>query len=200
MRFFSSSFLLFFQGRHKTTVVVCRCPLETSLCPKIRWGLEAPAWSGRWYPSTSTSASCTRWARCSSKRWAELVVDRCPAGARPVFLKKISPPTAESFGVSAQIGSGVVRSGPEARFHEGSTRVPPGFHQDSTRFCEGCGVVRALRRVRHAVGDITWAFFWTCIYVYITSTPWLVGLGVGMPRESSTDLPRTCSCPMLGDM
>ena len=33
-------------------------------------------------------------------------------------------PTAESFGVSAQIGAGVVRGGPEARFHEGSTRVP----------------------------------------------------------------------------
>ena len=34
-------------------------------------------------------------------------------------------PTAESFGVSAQIGSGVVRGGPEVRFHEGSTKVPP---------------------------------------------------------------------------
>ena len=33
-------------------------------------------------------------------------------------------PTAESFGVSAQIGSGVVRGGPEARFHQGSSRVP----------------------------------------------------------------------------
>ena len=34
-------------------------------------------------------------------------------------------PTAESFGVSAQIGSGVVRGGHEVRFHDGSTRVPP---------------------------------------------------------------------------
>ena len=54
-------------------------------------------------------------------------------------------PTAKSFGVSAQIGSGVVRGGPEVRFTrvpQGSTRVPPGFHQGSTRFCEGCGVVR----------------------------------------------------------
>ena len=46
-------------------------------------------------------------------------------------------PTAESFGVSAQIGSGVVRGDPELRFHQGSTRgstrVPPGFHQGSTR-------------------------------------------------------------------
>ena len=65
------------------------------------------------------------------------------------------PPTAESFGVSAQIGSGVVRGGPEVRFHEGSTRVPPQFHQGSTRFCEGCGVVRALKRAQHVVGDIT---------------------------------------------
>ena len=60
-------------------------------------------------------------------------------------------PTAESFGVSAQIGSGVVRGGPEVRFHEGSTRVP----RVSARFCEGCGVVRALKRAPHAVGDIT---------------------------------------------
>ena len=89
-------------------------------------------------------------------------------------------PTAESFGVSAQIGSGVVRGGPEVRFHEGSTRVPRGFHHSSTRvppefhqsstrvppgfhqgstkvprgFCEGCEV-RALKRALHAVGDIT---------------------------------------------
>ena len=51
------------------------------------------------------------------------------------------PPTAESFGVSAQMGSGVVRGGPDARFHDSSTRVPQGFHEGSTRFCEG-GVVR----------------------------------------------------------
>ena len=43
----------------------------------------------------------------------------------------VVPPTAESFGVSAQMGSGV-RGGPEVRFHEGST-IPPGFHQGSTR-------------------------------------------------------------------
>ena len=42
-------------------------------------------------------------------------------------------PTAESFGVSAQIGSGVVRGGPEVRLHQGSARVPPGFHEGSTR-------------------------------------------------------------------
>ena len=38
----------------------------------------------------------------------------------------VCSPTAESFGVSAQIGSGVVWGGPEVRFHEGSTRVPRG--------------------------------------------------------------------------
>ena len=27
------------------------------------------------------------------------------------------------------LGFGVVRGGPKVRFHEGSTRVPPGFHQ-----------------------------------------------------------------------
>ena len=47
-----------------------------------------------------------------------------------------SSPTAESFGVSAQIGSGVVRGGPEVRFHQGSTSVPRGFHE----------VLRGLRR------------------------------------------------------
>ena len=40
----------------------------------------------------------------------------------------IFSPTAESFGVSAQIGSGVVWGGPEVWFHEGFTRVPAGFH------------------------------------------------------------------------
>ena len=54
-------------------------------------------------------------------------------------------PTAESFGVSAQIGSGVVRGGPEVK-------VPPGFHQCSTRFCEGCGVARALKEHRMLLG------------------------------------------------
>ena len=48
-------------------------------------------------------------------------------------------PTAESSGVSAQIGSGVVRGGPEVRFHEGSTRVLPGFHE----------VLRGLRDGEH---------------------------------------------------
>ena len=54
-------------------------------------------------------------------------------------------PTAESFGVSAQIGSGVVRGGPEGRFHKGSTWVPRVFHE----------VVRALKRAPHADGDVT---------------------------------------------
>ena len=76
-------------------------------------------------------------------------------------------PTAESFGVSAQIGSGVVRGSPEVRFHKGSTRVPPGFHQGSTRvppgfhegstrFCEGSTrFCEGGKRAPHAVGDIT---------------------------------------------
>ena len=84
-------------------------------------------------------------------------------------------PTAESFGVSAQIGSGVVRGGPEVRFHEGSTRVPPGFHQGSSRvppgfhegsarFCECCGVVRGGARTKKSTA-CCWGchlslFFW----------------------------------------
>ena len=62
----------------------------------------------------------------------------------------VFPPTAESFGVSAQIGSGVVRGGPEVRFHEGSTRVTRGFHE-VVRGLRGASTRRAL----HAVGDIT---------------------------------------------
>ena len=49
------------------------------------------------------------------------------------LLKIVFSPTAGSFGVSAQIGSGVVQGGPEVRFHEGSTRVQPGFNQGSVR-------------------------------------------------------------------
>ena len=41
------------------------------------------------------------------------------------FFVVVFSPIAESFGfgVSGQIGSGVVWGGPEVRFHEGSTRV-----------------------------------------------------------------------------
>ena len=41
-----------------------------------------------------------------------------------LFFVFVCSLTAESFGVSAQIGSGVVRGGPQVRFHEGSIRVP----------------------------------------------------------------------------
>ena len=59
---------------------------------------------------------------------------------------------------SQPIGSGVVLGGPEVS----STRVPPEFHQDSTRVPRGsargagwCEHMRALKRAPHAVGDIT---------------------------------------------
>ena len=55
-----------------------------------------------------------------------------PCGGSMVVSYSFSP-TAESFGVSAQIDSGVVRGDPEVRFHQGSTRVPPGFHEGATR-------------------------------------------------------------------
>ena len=58
---------------------------------------------------------------------------RFPTVSLTPFQSICFSPTAESFGVSAQIGSGVVRGGPEVRFHEGSTRVPRG----STR-AAGC--------------------------------------------------------------
>ena len=70
-------------------------------------------------------------------------------------LRKEGPfsfsPTDESFGVSAQIGSGV-RRGPEAK-------VPRGFHEASTRLPGGSARAAGLRALRaphpHAVGDIT---------------------------------------------
>ena len=62
------------------------------------------------------------------------------------------PPTAESFGVSAQIGCGVVRGGPEVRFHEDSTRIPPGFHQGSTRV--PLGFHKVLRGLRGSAGGL----------------------------------------------
>ena len=43
------------------------------------------------------------------------------------FTSAVFSLTAESFGVSAQIGSGVVRGDPELRFHQGSTRRSTGF-------------------------------------------------------------------------
>ena len=56
-----------------------------------------------------------------------------------IFVNLVFSPTAESFGVSAQIGSGVVPDGPEVRFHEGSTRVPRGSARgESTACCWGC--------------------------------------------------------------
>ena len=73
-----------------------------------------------------------------------MLAQTCPF----LFFGLCFSPTADSFGVSAQIGCGVVRGGPEVRFHQGSTR-----------FCEGCGVVRALTRAPNAVGDITELIF-----------------------------------------
>ena len=64
-----------------------------------------------------------------------------------IYLYQAFPFTAESFGVSA-----LVRGGPEARFHQGSTRVPPGFHKGSTRVPPGFPkVLRGLQKLR----DIT---------------------------------------------
>ena len=41
-------------------------------------------------------------------------------------IRFVFPPTAESFGVSAQVGSGVVQGSPEVRFHE----VPRGSAEE----------------------------------------------------------------------
>ena len=57
-------------------------------------------------------------------------------------------PTAESFGVSAQIGSGVVRGGAEVRFHEGSIRVPAGFREVSRGLRGGASTKKSTARCR----------------------------------------------------
>ena len=65
-------------------------------------------------------------------------------------MRSFFTPTAESFGVAAEIGSGVVRGVPEVRFHEGSTRVPPrvprGLHEVLGRL-RGASTKRARRAV-----------------------------------------------------
>ena len=54
-----------------------------------------------------------------------------------IFVKLVFSPTAESFGVSAQI----VPDGPEVRFHERSTRVPPGSNEGMSPFVLGSWIV-----------------------------------------------------------
>ena len=56
-----------------------------------------------------------------------------PAKMELKKLKRVFFPNSWKLWVSAQIGSGVVRGGPEARFHKGSA----GFYEGSTRFSEG---------------------------------------------------------------
>ena len=50
---------------------------------------------------------------------------RASEGQLQKVVRRFSP-QLQGFGVSAQIGSGVVRGGHEVRFHQGSTRVPRG--------------------------------------------------------------------------
>ena len=78
--------------------------------------------------------------RWPEKSWVMRELGPPRRGPRCPFFKNICSfsPTAESFGVSAQICSGVVRGGPEVRFHEGSTRVPRGFHEVLRGLRGGC--------------------------------------------------------------
>ena len=84
----------------------------------------------RWTPKPWIS---WRWS-IADRSWSDRQVrwQRAKLGRNRFFS-----PTAESFGVSAQIGSGVVRGGPEVRFLKSSARVPPGFHQVFTRVPPG---------------------------------------------------------------
>ena len=74
------------------------------------------------YPSKLTSWICLRRGGTGYMDLALLP----PPPATHAWCRQNNSPTAESFGVSAQIGSGVVRGGPEVRFHKGSIRVPGG--------------------------------------------------------------------------
>ena len=95
--------------------------------------------------------------------------------------------TAESFGVSAQIGCGVVRGGAEVRFHEGSTRVPPGFHQGPTRVPPGFDeVLRGLR------GGASTKKSTACCWAYHLSLFFLAkGEGRGNTRAWIIELPKS---------
>ena len=94
----------------------------------------SPSWRRWWPPSNTFTAS----------RLRPQIFTRSGFGS-------ICPQQLKALG----LGSGVVRGGPEVRFHtgstrvpRGSTRVPPGFHQGSTRvprrsaraagWCERC--------------------------------------------------------------
>ena len=61
------------------------------------------------------------WLPSTKELWPSLLL----TVARALVLSGVFPP---SFGVLAQIGSGV-QGDPEVRFHQGSTRVPRGFHE-----------------------------------------------------------------------
>ena len=99
-----------------------------------------------------------------------------------LFPRAVFPPTAESFGVSAQIGSGVVRGGPEVRFHEGSTRVPPGFHRVPPQFHK---VLRGLQSGASTKKSTAWCWgyhlslFVTRVGLVGWLAGWLVGWLVG---------------------
>ena len=91
-------------------------------------------------PSALRFRSCGRVAlKAKTPSWANSSLHQ---GAPPRAAKRgdriesVFSPTAESFGVSAQ-GSGVVRGGPEVRFHEGSTRSGWCEHKKSTACCWG---------------------------------------------------------------
>ena len=91
------------------------------------------------------------------------------AGLELVEVGGVSP-TAESFGVSAQIGFGGVRGGPGRGFYQGSTRVPPEFHQGSTRVPPGFhqGSTRVLRGSARAAGWCTaccWGYHLSLFFV-----------------------------------
>ena len=96
-------------------------------------------------PSPSAEANVARSAEEQLRKPSHVAMkpDKRRSLAETSALKASRPPTVESFGVSAQIGSGVVRGGSEVRFHKGSTGVPPGvppgFSRSSARAAGWCG-------------------------------------------------------------
>ena len=129
------------------------------------WFLFKPApgpWGGilsaLWRNSTGPVRGTTSGSPQTFKPAFQMIVFFCAdprmSSAPLLACFCVFSPTAESFGGFSPDRLRRGPGGPEVRFHYGCTRVPPGFQQGSTRFCEG----------RMLLGISPEFFF--CTYVY----------------------------------
>ena len=81
------------------------------ISPCWRWS----SWRRAWWKPGFRRTGAERSGRKKGPEWLECGHGRVGKGS--LKLGDLFSPTAESFGVSAQIGSGVVRGAPEVRFH-----------------------------------------------------------------------------------